>query len=184
MLALASPHGVSTEQFVDGLWGEDPPTQPVPALQVFVHGLRKALRTATEVEVVERVPAGYRLAVPPEAVDVTQFVVLHERARELRTQQDAAREAQALGEALALWRGPALADVRSCPFAEVEATRLEELRLLAEEDLYDAQLRLGMHQELVGTLDRRVREHPANTSYYQPIAPALIANNLRLLVSN
>ena len=49
MLALAAPHVVSTEHFVDGLWGEDPPARPVPALQVFVHGLRKAMRTATEI---------------------------------------------------------------------------------------------------------------------------------------
>lgn len=172
MLALAAPHVVSDDRFVDGLWGEDPPARPLPALQVFVHGLRKALRAVSDVEVVQRVAPGYRLGLPAEAVDVTRFLALHEAARG-RREDDAAAEESTLLEALALWRGPALADVRASPFSANEATRLDELRLLAEEDLYDAQLRLGRHQQLVATLDRRVEENPMRERLWGQLMTAL-----------
>ena len=81
MLALAAPEVVSTDRFVDGLWGEEPPAKPLPALQVFVHGLRKALRDAGAGDVVQRAAPGYRLAVDRSATDVGQFLSLHDRAR-------------------------------------------------------------------------------------------------------
>ena len=68
MLALAAPDVVSTDRLVDGLWGEDTPNNPLGALQVYIHGVRKSLRQASEVDLVERVPPGYRLATMADQV--------------------------------------------------------------------------------------------------------------------
>ena len=57
--------------------------------------------------------------------------------------------AAGLREALALWRGPPLAEFAHEPFAPSEAARLAELRLAALEDRIDADLALGRHGELV-----------------------------------
>ena len=65
-----------------------------------------------------------------------------------------------LAEALALWRGPALADMRYDAFAQGEIGRLEELRLAAVEDRIEADLGLGRHDQLVGELESLVAEHP------------------------
>ncbi len=63
-------------------------------------------------------------------------------------------------EALAIWRGPPLADlVYEAPFQE-EIGRLEELRLAAQEDRLRADLELGRHAELIGELENLVARHP------------------------
>src|SRR5262249_26604826 len=61
------------------------------------------------------------------------------------------REAR-LREALALWRGAPLADLAYEPVAQVEAARLDELRVAAQEELVEARLALGQHAELVPQL--------------------------------
>ena len=172
MLALAAPEVVSTDRFVDGLWGEEPPASPLPALQVFVHGLRKALRQVSEAELVERVAPGYRLAVPAESTDVGRFEALHQEARRQREVGDLAAAGRTFAEALGLWRGPALADVRSAPFAEPEAVRLDEMRLLAEEDWYDVRLRLGQHESLISDLEQKVHEHPMRERFWGQLMTA------------
>lgn len=172
MLALAAPEVVSTDRFVDGLWGEEPPANPLPALQVFVHGLRKALRQVSESELVERVAPGYRLTVSTDNTDVGRFEALHQRARQQREEGDLGAAVRTFAEALDLWRGPALADVRSAPFAEPEAVRLDELRLLAEEDWYDVRLRLGQHESLISELEQKVHQHPMRERFWGQLMTA------------
>ena len=173
MLALAAPEIVSTDRFVDGLWGEDPPGNPSAALQVFVHGLRKALKAESLDDLVVREHAGYRLAAPVESIDISRVQTLHQQAREAREAGDLAGVSAALGEARGLWRGPALADVRATPFAEPEAVRLDELRLLVEEDFYDAELALGRHSALVDPLTSAVHEHPMRERFWGQLMTAL-----------
>src|SRR5262245_34961681 len=108
MLALAAPAVVSSDRLVDGLWGEEPPGHPLGALQVYIHGVRKALRDLDEQELVERVPPGYRLVADAEETDIGRFTALQRRAREERLRHDLAAAAATLEEALGLWRGPAL----------------------------------------------------------------------------
>ena len=73
-------------------------------------------------------------------------------SKEARDAEPAAR-ARLLSEALELWRGPALADLDEEDFARLEAARLDELRVAAQEDLIDAELELGRHAALVGELE-------------------------------
>ena len=77
-----------------------------------------------------------------------------------RQRADPERAAEKLREALALWRGPPLADLAYEPFAQAEIARLEELRLAALEQRIDAELAIGRHAELAGELEALVAEHP------------------------
>jgi DNA-binding SARP family transcriptional activator len=148
LLLLNAGRVVPAEKLIDELWGDAPPATAVTALHVYVSGLRKALGDNA---IATRDP-GYALDVPPEAIDLHRFQALRAEAR----RAEPARAARLLGEALSLWRGPALADVD----LDREAERLEELRLGALEERIDAELALGSHQEVIGELEALVREHP------------------------
>ncbi|MGV9596055.1 BTAD domain-containing putative transcriptional regulator [Streptosporangium sandarakinum] len=116
---------------------------------------------------VTRHPAGYRLAVPPEAVDAHRFERLARQGRAALVSGEHERAEELLGEALGLWRGPALADVLNAPFAAAAAARLEEARIAVAEDHAEARLALGRRREpiadlrtLVTDLRELVTAHP------------------------
>ena len=136
---------VSTDRLIDELWGEAPPRTAVNTLQYYVSRLRKLLGAD---RIVTRIP-GYTIRLEPGELDLDQFERLVAQGG-----------AEALREALGLWRGPALADFAFEPFAEAEIARLEELRLVALEQRLEADLALGHHRELVGELEALVAVHP------------------------
>ena len=173
MLVLAAPDVVSTDRLVHGLWGENPPSKPLAALRVHIHGVRAALREISETGQVERVAPGYRLPVTAEQTDIGRFAALQQRARDERLRDESAAAAATLKEALGLWRGPALTDVREVPFAEPEAVRLDELRMLAQEDFYDVRLELGQHADLVADLEQAVLEQPMRERLWGQLMTAL-----------
>ena len=100
------------------------------------------------------------LEAPDDAVDAARFVRLAADGRHRLDEDDAAGAADVLDEALALWRGPALADVAYDEFAQDEVRRLEEARLAATEDRAEALLRTGRTAGLAGELDGLVAAHP------------------------
>src|SRR5207249_2175322 len=122
--------------------------------------LRKALRGSGGDEALLTRAPGYLLGVEPEAVDACRFEVLAEHGRRLAAAGDQAAAAAAFRGALALWRGPALADVADVPFARAEAARLEELRLAVLEARIEADLAAGADRDLIGELASLTREHP------------------------
>src|SRR5512144_272276 len=134
LLALEAGRAVSRAALVDGIWGDDPPDSAANTLQVYVSQLRKALGR----EVIRTVGTGYALNAVAVTLDRDRFADLAaEGSRQLaRGEQQAAVET--LRAALALWRGPALADVAEFPFAEPEIARLEELRLATIEQRVEA----------------------------------------------
>ena len=103
---------------------------------------------------------GYRFSPDPGTVDRERFEELADRGRRALADGDAGLASSALAEALALWRGPALADFRYVDFAQAEIARLEERRLTTLEDRIDADLVGGAHTSLVGELEAMVRENP------------------------
>jgi predicted ATPase/DNA-binding SARP family transcriptional activator len=157
MLLLEAGRIVTVERLIDGLYGEDPPAGVANALQSQVSRLRSALRAP-----IENHPAGYRLAIPVDEVDVHRFERLSQQGRDALAAGEPARAAGLLREALGLWRGSALADVGDAPFAEPQVTRLEELRIAAVEDRIAAELALDAHRhlELVPELRELVAEYP------------------------
>lgn len=152
ILLLEAGRVVSSDRLIDLLWGERPPPSAAASLQNFVSQLRRLLGPET----ISTTPPGYRLEAAPHQLDVVRFQRAVDRARALPPDERAAQ----LRDALALWRGPALADLAFEPFAEHESARLEELRLSVLEDRIDADLATGRDADLVGELDALVREHP------------------------
>ncbi|MFF4993419.1 BTAD domain-containing putative transcriptional regulator [Streptosporangium saharense] len=157
MLALDAGRVVTVERLIDGLYGHQARGNVANALQAQVSRLRQLLGRAATVEFT---PAGYRLAVSPQEVDVHRFETLAARGRRELESGDAPHAAALLREALALWRGPALADVGEAPFARGQAVRLGELRLSAVEERVEAELATGGHRALVAELTDLVAAHP------------------------
>ncbi len=142
LLLLEANTPVSRERLIDALWEEDPtPTAP-KALQVYVSHLRKLLGTD---RLLTRAP-GYLLRADPDELDLTRFQ---------RLQADGKPQ-----DALALWRGPPLAEFALQRFAQGEIARLEGMRLACLEERIEADLSAGRHAELVSELESLVREHP------------------------
>jgi DNA-binding SARP family transcriptional activator/class 3 adenylate cyclase len=152
LLLLEGGRVVPTDRLVDRLWGEEPPRTATTSLQNTVSRLRKLLgadRLVTK-------PPGYAVRLEPEELDLTRFERIIATARELPPEPRAA----ALREALALWRGPALADFQYESFALGEIARLEELHSSVLEDRIDADLEAGRDSELIGEVESLVSAYP------------------------
>jgi DNA-binding SARP family transcriptional activator len=157
LLALRAPEAVSADELLDALWGDSPPAGPVQALQKQISRLRRRLGDGS---LVRHRPAGYALQIEPEAVDLRRFEDLLDRGRFALGREDPQRAAADLREALALWRGEALADHRFDEFAQREIARLEDLRVQAIEERMAAELACGHDADVVGELSTLVAEHP------------------------
>ena len=166
-LALEPGRTVTREKLVDWIWGQQPPADEVNALQALISRLRRVLPGG----VIEADSGGYRLAVPPDAVDVSRFERLVDRAR---AAEHAAR-ADLLRSALGLWRGTAMEGValRGSEAFDAAVTRLDELYLTALGDRVDADIRLGRGAELVSELTELVAAHPLRDGFVAALMRAL-----------
>jgi YVTN family beta-propeller protein len=160
---------VSVDRIVDELWGERPPSRATKTVQVYVSRLRKALGDGV---LITR-GGGYALDLNGESVDADRFSRLADEGRKALDNGDARGAHETLTAALDLWRGPALADLAYEPFAQNEAARLEELRLVARENRAEAELALGHHAELVPELEALAREHPTRERLREALMLAL-----------
>jgi DNA-binding SARP family transcriptional activator/pimeloyl-ACP methyl ester carboxylesterase len=146
---------VSVERLVEDLWGDRAPDSAIKMVQIHISQLRKLVPS----RMLLTRPPGYMVELEPEALDLVRFRRLREEGRVMLARDDPAGAATRLREALELWRGPALAEFEE-PFAAVERTHLEELRLTCVEDRVDAELALGSHDALAGELKTLVARHP------------------------
>jgi DNA-binding SARP family transcriptional activator/pimeloyl-ACP methyl ester carboxylesterase len=158
MLLVHANQVVSSERLIEELWPGQP--RATNSLQVRLSELRKAFRTAGEPDRLVTRPPGYLVRVAPGELDVPRFEQLAAEANAALTAGDAASAAQRLDEALCLWRGPALSDMHTAPFARAEASRLEEERLAALESRAEALLACGQHRELIAELETLTATHP------------------------
>jgi DNA-binding SARP family transcriptional activator/tetratricopeptide (TPR) repeat protein len=156
LLVLHAGKVVSRDRLIDDLWHGEPPAAAETTLRSHISRLRSALG-ASRLE--SRAP-GYALVLAPEELDAARCEGLFGEARAALAQGRAADAAELLRSALALWRGPVLADVAYEPFAQGEIARLEELRLAVVEERIEADLALARHADLVGELQALVGEHP------------------------
>ena len=153
MLALQVNRTVSNDRLIEGLWGERAPPSAHKLVQLYVSHLRKLLN-GCDAEIITR-GRGYELRLAPDRVDTARFEQLIDAAaRPHRSPNGEARQA------LALWRGPPLADVADEPFAGPEIRRLEQLRLHAAELAIGADLAAGRHGEVIDELEALVAEDP------------------------
>ena len=154
-LLLDANRTVAVERLVDDLWGDDAPDTAPKMVQIYVSGLRKALPATVPLRTR---PPGYLIEVEPGQVDVERFRRLREEGRAALDAEDASTASRRLAEALALWRGPALAEFTE-PFALSERAHLEELQLACVEDRIEADLALGRHANVIGELEALIRGH-------------------------
>ena len=152
LLALQAGRVVPSGSLADQIWPEELPANPGNALQTLVSRLRAELRRASLDHVIESHPAGYRLAVRPDAVDALAFETLAARGRRALADADPREAAAVLRSALASWRGQPLADAAGHDFADAAATKLTELRSSVLTDRIEADLALGEGASLVGEL--------------------------------
>ena len=140
---------------IDALWGEEAPDSAAASLQVYVHGLRRALGS----ERIETHGDGYRLAADADELDLDLFEARLARGARALEDGSAAAAADDLRGALDLWRGSALAGLADQPVAR-SAEALDERRLVALELRNEAELRLGRHDLVLADIDELIAEHP------------------------
>jgi DNA-binding SARP family transcriptional activator len=159
-LLLDAGRTVSAERLIDSLYGEDPPANAANALQSQVSRLRKRLGLE-----IEAGPAGYRLVVDPDTVDLHRFERLAREGRQALAAGDHARAAAFLHEGLGLWRGPAPGDL----------PRLDELRFGAVQDRIEADLGLDDVAGLVAEVRELIAAYPLGERLYGLLMRALHA---------
>ncbi|MGH3889188.1 MAG: AfsR/SARP family transcriptional regulator [Pseudonocardiaceae bacterium] len=177
MLAVNASAMVSAEQLIDELWPDGPPSSAKTTVQTYVYHLRKLLGrsfvSSRGKEVLVTRPAGYVLAVPRDDVDIFRFQRLTEDGRNALRRGDASRAADLLRDALALWRGPPLADVTRGSRLEGYSVYLEEQRMEALALRIEADLEIRRHREIVGELRLLVTKHRLHEWLYVRLMQAL-----------
>ena len=170
LLLVNSVRVTPADVAIDALWGEALPEHPTNALQSVVSRLRRVLGE----EAIPWRAEGYELRLADaDAVDARRFERVAAEGRDALARGDNADASRLLADALGLWRGPALQEMRYEPFAAGEAERLEELRLTCLGERIDADLALGRHAELVAELQALVGEHPLSESLRAQLMLAL-----------
>jgi DNA-binding SARP family transcriptional activator/pimeloyl-ACP methyl ester carboxylesterase len=167
---------VATGQLLEELWGGDSSSGSRHSLQVHVANLRKVLEPDAgrgENRLLVTKAPGYAMMIEPDTLDSAVFEQLTTEARAHAAVGDAETTARLLRAALGLWRGSALADVALEEFATRDADRLEEARIVATEDLIDAELALHRHFTLVGEIEQLVNIHPLRERLWAQLMLAL-----------
>jgi DNA-binding SARP family transcriptional activator/class 3 adenylate cyclase len=160
LLLLHANETVSRDRLIEELWGDAAPATVASAFHVYLSRLRRLLDSAGGGGVLVRQAHGYRLRIGPDQLDAERFARLASEGREALAAGDAELAADRFRQALALWRGPPLADLESERFAVAASSRLDEERVSALEQRLEADLALGRHRELVAELETLVTEYP------------------------
>jgi DNA-binding SARP family transcriptional activator len=153
-LLLHANEAVSTDRLAEAIWADEIPKSAVKAIQVYVSSLRTAFGDARDA--LETRGPGYGMRVGPGELDLREFEGLVARAE----REEPAVRIETLRQALALWRGPPLAEFAYEAFVQPEASRLEELRRHAVEERLAAALALGQGAELIAELQALVADRP------------------------
>jgi DNA-binding SARP family transcriptional activator/Tfp pilus assembly protein PilF len=174
-LLLRPGQVVPTERLVDELWGDDAPSGARKLASGYVLRLRRLIDDPDGRVLVTR-SGGYQLLAGSGDLDAGRFEDLVTAGREALGQDDAPQAAGHLAGALALWRGPALADVPPGPLVSAESGRLEELRLTALELRIAADRTCGRDAEVVAELRRLTTEHPLRERLWGELMRALCSS--------
>jgi DNA-binding SARP family transcriptional activator len=179
LLALYPGRVMPVSTLMEEVWRTELPQSAMTTLQTYIMQLRRCLGTAMGPDapgeaknVLATRQGGYLLQVPPESVDVHTYERLVAEGQEAFEQGEDERAARCFRQALALWQGPALVDVRLGPILEIEVMRLEESRLVTIERRIDADLRLSRHAELIAELTDLIARHPQHEGLH---AQAMLA---------
>ena len=158
VLTLQANQVVSTDRLVDELWGDQARPGAAHTLQVFVSRLRSRLGAGGS-RLITR-PPGYLFELNADELDAAVFEHMIRSARSYLAAGSVPEAETQLMDALALWRGPPLADFTYEPFAQSTIARVEELHLSAREELIETRLALGREPEVISDLEFLIREQP------------------------
>jgi predicted ATPase/DNA-binding SARP family transcriptional activator len=167
VLALRSGEVVSTDRLIDVVWGETAPATARNTLQSHVSHLRQVLGAKAAIRARA---SGYVLNLGGEATDVATAECL---IRQGRQSADPAQGVRQLRTAVALWRGPPLAEVARLAWFDEQAQRLDHLLLQAQQALIEARLDLGEHAHLLPDLESLARQHPLHEHIHAQLMLAL-----------
>jgi DNA-binding SARP family transcriptional activator len=178
LLALNARRVVTVPTLIEELWGDRPPLSVLTTLQTYILDLRRRLAAALDPgqdpkQVLSTRLGGYVLNSPASRADVEEFSLLTQAGRMAAESGDHRMAAELLGRALALWRGPALVDVRRGRVLELEVMALEEARLAVLSRRIDADLALGRHADILGELTAMVARHPLDENLSAQLITAL-----------
>jgi YVTN family beta-propeller protein len=169
LLLLRANEVVPVDEIIEDLWGAEPPASATKSVHALISKLRGRLEGEAADEpngqtgkngVLFTRPHGYVLTVSDGELDLDRFQSLMEEGRGALAAGQAAAAADRFREALALWRGPPLAEFAYDSFAQIEIARLEELRLSGVEERIEAELALGLHRELISELEALLSKNP------------------------
>ncbi|HEX6523919.1 MAG TPA: AfsR/SARP family transcriptional regulator, partial [Streptosporangiaceae bacterium] len=160
MLLLRANEPVSRDVLVEQLWGDHPPAGAPHTIEVYVSRLRKVLAAAAGRPLVATRSAAYWLQVAPDELDVHRAERLAREGRHELAAGAPGAAAVKFGEALALWRGGALADLRYEPFFQAQISWLEEFRVGVFEDRIGADLAIGRQAGLIRELEPLIAAYP------------------------
>jgi WD40 repeat protein/DNA-binding SARP family transcriptional activator len=172
ILLLRANQVVPVEELADDLYSGAAPATATAQVRDHVSSLRKRLASGAE-EIIETRSPGYVLRIGPDDLDASRFERMVEQASAELDRGRPEPAAHTLRDALALWRGPALADLAYESYAQSAIGRLEGLRLVALERRIEADLRLSAAGDLVGELESLVTAHPLREQFRAQLMRAL-----------
>lgn len=173
-LAMAAGRAVPAEHLRAILWGDHAPRSADNTVQSYISDLRHVLGA----DAIERIDHAYELDLDTTDIDALQFERLLRDATTARDDPDT--RWQLCHDALALWRGRPFGDLADNEWFQLEAHRLDELRLTANELSMEADLALGRHELIVGELECAVDEHPYRERLWYLLITALAHSDRRV----
>lgn len=180
LLALYANQVIAIPTLMEEIWGAELPRSALTTLQTYILQLRRRVgaalgpdtpKSAKDVLVTRH--GGYLLRVPADGVDVQRYEGLAAAGQRAFAGGEDAKASLLFSQALEVWRGPALVDVRVGPLLEIEVMRLEESRLGVLERRIEADLRLGRHAELLTELTTLTARHPLHEGFHAKCMIAL-----------
>ncbi len=178
LLALNAGRVVTVSSLIDELWGDEPPPSAVTTLQTYILESRRRMGAALGLgqdpkRLLRTRLNGYLLDAQAARIDFREFERLAQSGRAAAERRDDRSAADLLGQALALWRGAALVDVRKGRILELEVAALEETRLAVLSRRIEADLALGRHADILGELTALAARHPLNERLSAQLITAL-----------
>ncbi len=166
-LVLELDRAVPTDRLIDTVFDGSPPAAAATTIRSYVARLRKAIDEAEEGarEHLETTTGGYRLRAEIGSLDAAEFTSSIDRARDQLAQQDPIGAVESLRSGLDRWRGDAFGDFAYEEWVRPEAMRLEELRVVATENLNEALLACGLAVDVVSAVRSQVQRHPLREGF-------------------
>lgn len=190
LLALLIYHAnehLTTHRLIDELWDSRPPASAHATLQMYVSAVRRTLfpahsgadRDPRRHPILRTECSGYVMRIEPEDLDLTRFRALAERGRSAVRDGRCAEAGEHFRQALALWRGTALADLSHTGMLAHYALRLDEERLAIWQERIGADMCRGWSTEVVGELEELCAKYPLREFFYEQLMYALYHSGRR-----